>query len=77
MNTAGSAQSSRPLGRYHVLAAVLVVLQLASFGRAANFPVIESLTVHGTGTADVASGIAYDNHGSVLISGSTAGGVAR
>lgn len=77
MSTTRLAQSSRPLGRscviLHLLTGVLIVFQHAPRGFAASFPIIESFKVHGTGTRDFASGIAYDNHGAVLVSGSTAG----
>ena len=54
-------------------ASLLVVLFYSTFTLAARFPIIESVSVQGSGTTDFVSGIAYDPHGAILVSGSTAG----
>jgi hypothetical protein len=52
---------------------LLIALSYSTFALAARFSIIESVSVQGSGTGDVASGIAYDQQGAVVISGSTQG----
>lgn len=54
---------------------VLFLLGVASSSATANHPVVEVMTVHGTGTSDTVSGIAYDHQGGVVVSGSTTGSI--
>jgi hypothetical protein len=54
-------------------ASLLVALFYSTFTQAARFPIIESVSVQGSGARDFASGIAYDQQGAVVVSGNTTG----
>ena len=54
-------------------ASLLVILSYSTLTLAARFPIVESVSVQGSGAADFASGIAYDHQGAVVVSGSTSG----
>jgi hypothetical protein len=53
--------------------ALLIALSYSTSTLAARFSIIESVSAQGSGTGDVASGIAYDQQGAVVVSGSTQG----
>lgn len=61
--------------RWQHLLGMLVLLGVASSIATANHPVVEVMKVHGTGTIDAVSGIAYDHQGGVVVSGSTTGSI--
>src|SRR4051812_39674185 len=54
-------------------ASLLLAISCSTFALAVTFPIVESVSLQGSGTTDVASGIAYDHHGAVAVSGSTTG----
>src|SRR4051812_31717734 len=54
-------------------ACLIVALSYSTISFAARFPIVEWVSLQGFGTTDFSTGVAFDQQGAVLVSGSTSG----
>src|ERR1041384_6927483 len=54
-------------------ACLFVALSYSTNSDAARFPIVDWLSIQGSGATDFATGIAFDQRGAIVISGSTTG----